>query len=426
MESVTIKYMRIYFSGIGGVGLGPLAEIARDAGYSVTGSDAHESLTTRELVAGGITLSLDQTGEFLAAQHEQQPIDWFIYTAALPDNHPELERARMLGIRTGKRDELLSTIIEEKGLKLIAVAGTHGKTSTTALMTWVMKQLSVPVSYSIGAPVGFGPSGMYDDQSQYFVYECDEFDRNFLHFSPHLTLLTSVDYDHPDTYPTQADYAEAFTQFLGQSGHTIMWQHNTVIRIQPPAGSRLLDDAEIMNREIALQGEHNRANATLVYEACKYLEFGTPNTILAAINSFPGTARRFEKLADNLYTDYGHHPVEIRATLQMARELSDHVVLVYQPHQNTRQHQVRATYISCMEDAEKIYWLPTYLSRENPELDVLTPQQLTERLTNKEALQFAQLDDALWQAITQHRASGHLVLCMGAGDIDAWVRSRLT
>lgn len=416
--------MNIYFSGIGGVGIGPLAEIARDAGYRVSGSDQHESLVTAELVKAGIRVSTDQSGAFLDEIHAQTPIDWFVHTAALPDNHPELVLARKLGIRTAKRDELLVEIINAKGLKLIAVAGTHGKTSTVAMMVWVMQQLGLPVSYSIGATTSFGPSGKFDPDSDCFIYECDEYDRNFLHFTPLLSLVTSVDYDHPDTYPTQADYTAAFTQFLAQSEHSILWRHDTIINVKPPVGSWILDDDELV--EFKLAGEHNRANATLVAKACEYLHFGTPELVQAAVESFPGTTRRFERLADNLYTDYGHHPVEIHATLQMAREIANHIVLVYQPHQNTRQHQVRSGYTSCMEQAEEIYWLPTYQSREDLNLPILTSQQLTERLTNKDALHFAELNDVLWEDIQCSRADGKLVLCMGAGDIDAWVRQQLT
>jgi UDP-N-acetylmuramate--alanine ligase len=141
--------------------------------------------------------------------------------------------------------------------------------------------------------------------------------------------------------------------------------------------------------------------------------------------SFPGSSRRFERLADNLYTDYGHHPVEIAATLQLARELSDHVVLVYQPHQNTRQHTVRSSYTTCMEQAEEIYWLPTFQTREDSQLPILTPEQLIERLTNKDNVIISDLNDELWQHIQAARANGKLVLCMGAGTIDGWVRQQL-
>ena len=416
--------MHIYFCGIGGVGLGPLAEIARDAGYAVTGSDMAASHTTEELERSGIKVSYDQSGANLRVVHETTPVDWFIYTASLPPTHPELVLAKELGIRVAKRDELLNYIITDKKLRLIAVAGTHGKTTTTAMLVWVFQQLGIPVSYSVGTTINFGPAGKFDPESDYFIYECDEFDRNFLHFSPYVSLITSIDYDHPDTYPTQAEYAEAFTKFIGQSEHTILWNRDTVINIRVPNSAWSLLDHEVMQFKLA--GAHNRANATLVAKACEYLHIEPADSVIAALNNFPGSGRRFEKLADNLYSDYGHHPAEIAATLQMARELSDHVALVYQPHQNTRQHEIRNYYTSCTELADTVYWLPTYQTREDPSLTILTPQELTERLHNRESVVYSQLDNELWQHIQAERAAGKLVLCMGAGTIDGWVRAQLT
>jgi UDP-N-acetylmuramate--alanine ligase len=415
--------MNIFFSGIGGVGIGPLAEIAVDAGYSVQGSDIGESPLTIVLSDRGIPISFTQDGDFLRACHEQTPIDWYVHTAALPADHPELLAAKELGIKVAKRDELIARIIEEKNLKLIAVSGTHGKTTTTGMIVWVMKQLGIPVSYSVGTTLSFGPSGAFDPVSEYFVYECDEFDRNFLHFHPFLSLLTSVDYDHPDVYPTRADYSAAFRQFVSQSETTIMWHaDNSGIQATAENGWILRDD-EVM--DIRLPGAHNRRNATLVAKAAEFLRLSDADTVKSTLGSFPGTNRRFEKLADNLYSDYGHHPVEIAATLQLARELSPHVTLVYQPHQNVRQHEIRAQYTDCFEDAELVYWLPTYLSREDPSLPILTPEELSSNVTNKTAIRFADLDDQLWDRIQQARSQGGLVLAMGAGTIDGWLRKQL-
>lgn len=414
--------MNIYFSGIGGVGLGPLAEIALDAGYGVCGSDPAESLMTSQLRTRGVAISTTQDGNFVRSTHEETPIDWLVYTAALPADHPELTAARELGIKTVKRDELLAHIITEKGLKLIAVAGTHGKTTTTGMLVWACQQLGVPVSYSIGTTVSFGPSGFFDPASDYFIYECDEFDRNFLHFHPALSLITSIDYDHPDSYPTKAEYLEAFRTFGRQSSQLVAWQsqHGELFADHPNAW--LLDDDEIMDMKLA--GRHTRQNATLVAKALEKLGLGAEkNRLIAALESFPGTDRRFEKLAENLYSDYGHHPVEIAATLQMARELSDHVVLVYQPHQNIRQYEVREQYTDCFEAAETIYWLPTYLSREDPALPILTPEELTRNITNRRDVVIADFDETLWSSIQAARDAGTLVLCMGAGAIDGWVRT---
>ncbi len=416
--------MNVYFSGLGGVGIGPLAEIAHDAGHTVMGSDLQSSPLTRELEQRGVTANIGQDGSFLRACHTEHPLDWFVHTAALPPTHPEILAAKELGIRTAKRDEFLAELLKTHNLKLIAVSGTHGKTTTTGMVVWALKQLGIPVSYSIGTTVSFGPSGAYDPQSEYFIYECDEYDRNLLHFWPHLSLLTSIDYDHPDTYPTEADYKATFRQYISQSEHTIAWQKDlTYIEQAPSETIWALADSDTAS--IGVAGEHNRRNATLVAKALERLNLGEAQTNAEILGHFPGTDRRFEKLADNLYSDYGHHPEEIAATLQMAREVSDNVVLVYQPHQNWRQHFIRDEYTNQFEAARKVIWLPTYLTRENPDQAVLAPQDLTKHITNKDALSYGELDDELWTEIQKYRTEGALVLCMGAGTIDPWVRGQL-
>ena len=399
--------------------------MAIGAGHEVCGSDRAAGLMTEALKRAGITVSFDQSGEFLRSEHQQAPFDWFVYTAALPADHPELVLARQLGIRTSKRDELLAQIITNKQLKLIAVTGTHGKTTTTGMLVWILQQLGVPVSYLVGSTLSFGPSGRFDPASQFLVYECDEFDRNFLHFSPWLSLITSVDYDHPDTFPTPDDYRAAFRQFGEQSTQVVAWREDA--DVFTPANVTVLEQTD---PQITLAGEHNRRNGTLAARAAMLvreaaaLEIET-EAIIAALNAFPGTGRRFEKLADNLYTDYGHHPSEIAATLQLAHELNDRVVLVYQPHQNIRQHEVHERYTDeVFMHASEIYWLPTYLTREDPNLPVLTPEELTRQLTT-DKVHIAQLDEALWQVIEQQRARGALVLGMGAGTIDGWLREQL-
>lgn len=421
--------MRVYFSGIGGVGIGPLAQIAKGAGASITGSDQQSSLTTKALISAGVDVNIGpQTGDYLRLQHQQEPIDYFVYTAALPDDHPELMAARQLDIVCLKRDGLLARIIEAKDLEMIAVSGTHGKTSTTALFVWVLRRLGIPVSYSVGSTLSFAPSGEYDMESAYFVYECDEYDRNMLHYTPALSLITSIDYDHPDTYPTLDDYQSAFGAFLDQSNHSILWQRDYTSLGQPDVSTDydLLDESQLDLSHIHLPGQHMRQNAFLVERAVMRLFPDVPyRDLVAAINSFPGSDRRMERLGENLYSDYGHHPREIAATLQLARELSDDVVLVYQPHQNVRQHKIRDQYTDCMRLASKIYWLPTYLSREDDSLEILTPQQLSANLTNLASVTHAKLDDSLWQSIEQARQDGKLVLCMGAGSIDSWLRQRL-
>lgn len=414
--------MNIYFAGIGGVAIGPLAQIALDAGYSVTGSDKETSLMTDQLEKRGVSLHVGkQDGSYLKKSHSELPIDWLVHTSALSPNHPELSVAQELGIKTAKRDELIAHIISENDLKLIAVAGTHGKTTTTGMIIWLAKYFGIPISYSVGATLTWGPSGKYTPKSKYFVYECDEFDKNFLNFHPEVSLVTSIEHDHIDTYPTKESYLEAFRQFSSQSKALFTWQ-----QYQPILGkSSSITYLSEANQYARLRGNHNRHNASLILAALT--QFGLPAKYAAnGLNKFPGTNRRLEKLADNLYTDYGHTPAEISATLQAAKEMSSKVALIYQPHQNIRQHQIKNDYTpDIFQDADQVYWLPTYLSREDPSLKELTPAELTSKLA-KDSTHLAKPSDNLWQTIANLRQDGYLVLVMGAGDIDAWVREQLS
>lgn len=419
--------MVIYFSGIGGVGIGPLAEIAHDAGYTVFGSDLLPSPMTEQLETRGVSVNIGQDGTAIASVHTASPIDWFVHSASVRDDNPELIFAREHGIRTSKRDELLAHIIKEHNLRMIAVAGTHGKTTTTGMLVWCFKALGIPLSYSVGTTLGFAPSGVFRTESEFFVYECDEYDRNFLHFEPELSLITSLDYDHPDTYKNEHEYKNAFLQFIEQSTFSLLWEKDRRFLSAPDISASYEAYDEFMDlSRFTLAGDHVRQNAFLVQRTLERLfpDLLTER-IVATLNSYPGSGRRFEKLADNLYSDYGHHPAEIAATLQLARELSDHVVLAYQPHQNIRQHEIRDQYIpEIFKDADEIYWLPTYLSREDPNLPVLTPQELSSGLGDETLVHVADINDELWNEIACHRDAGHLVLVMGAGDIDAWIRER--
>ena len=417
--------MRIYFSGIGGVGIGPLAMIAKDAGFDVFGSDRENGLITKKLEEKNIKFTLDQSGKTLKREHENKPFDWLVYTAAMPLTHPELQFAKENNIRISKRDEFLSFLIKEKNLKLIAVSGTHGKTTTTGMIIWLFNKLNIPLSYSIGTTINFGPSGKFDQDSKYFAYECDEFDRNMLHFNPYLSLITNVGYDHSDTYSTEKDYVDAFKEFIIKSKHSVVWGEDSNIIPESDEENSLVLDKNNVSSNLKLPGIHNRLNSSLAIEGLKkYIpEFKNidNDNLIAAINSFPGTDRRFEKIAENIYTDYGHHPEEISATLQMANEISDNVVLVYQPHQNVRQHEIKNQYTDCMNMAKKIYWLPTYLTREDESLEILTPEELTKNLENKN-FEIEDMSQNLIEKIKSDLQKNNLVLFMGAGTIDSWAR----
>lgn len=420
--------MRVFFSGIGGVGIGPLALIARDMGYDVTGSDSQASRYTELMTDKDVDVHIGQTGDYLKSTHKDKPFDWFVYTAALPVNHPELKAAQDLGIRTSKRDEFLNELITQQGLKLLAVSGTHGKTTTTGMLIWLLKELDQPISYSIGTNISYGPSGQYAADSQYFVYEADEYDRNFLQFSPFISLIPAIDFDHADTYSDQDDYFAAFRQFISQSHCAYLWRADAEAIGGLPDGCVHTYGAEDDLRTITLGG-HNKRNAWLAIQAVHSLfPKQALSNLIDIINHWPGTERRWEKLAHNLYTDYAHHPAEISSTLDMAAETSKNLVVVYQPHQNLRQHQLKKSgaYKSVFARAKQVYWLPTYLSREPKDLPIIEPEQLINDLDEPGKFQVAELDDSLKRTIQTHVDGGDLVVLMGAGDIDAWARKNFS
>jgi UDP-N-acetylmuramate--alanine ligase len=422
--------MHIFFSGIGGTAIGPLAVIAHQAGYEVSGSDKQDSKYIEYLRKQGINnIVVGQTAEDIAQAHSHQPIDWIVYSSAVAienPNHPELVFARENGIRATKRDELLNTILADTGKKLVAVAGTHGKTTTTAMAIWLFKQLGLPLSYSVGAKIPFGEMGHFDPGSEYFVYECDEFDRNFLAYNPFLSIITGIDYDHHEIFPTRDDYQAAFRQFLGQSERNIVWQSDmNSVRLEPSDSYSVLDDDDPSIEALNIVGSVNRRDAWQVIQAVHGLVKTPVEELIPLMEAFPGLSRRFEKLTEGLYTDYAHTVPKIRGCLQMAREVSQNVVVVYEPLTNRRQHFIKDDYAILFQGINKLYWVPSYLAREDPEQTVLTPSDLIEHMDNKEIAEAASLDEALKQKIQKHLDQGDLVVGMsggGGGSLDEWLR----
>lgn len=412
------KPLKIYISGISGTGMGPLALMAQGAGMTVFGSDLAGGAVTNELVNHGIQLCLgNQDGEFLKARVKNDGVDWFVYTSALPADHPELLMAKKLKLKISKRDELLNYLLKKLKLKLIAVAGTHGKTTTTAMIVWMAQQLGIPLSYIIGTTLPFAKAGHYDPKSQYFVYEADEYDRNFLAFHPWLAVIPTVSYDHPDIYPTMEEYRQAFTQFEAQS--------ETVIH------------GDEIDSGLTLAGEARRYDATLALDVIQRI-MPKPKglmkisalqrrKLLQMMNEFPGVGRRFEQVSEGYYSDYAHHPEEVAATVEIAIEEAERrglkgVVAVYEPHQNSRQVELLEEYAPVFQGLTKLYWVPTFLTRENPKLEILKPTQFVAKLENKKIAEAAELNDELAQKLLDWHKKGYLVLLMSAGPADAWIR----
>jgi len=426
--------MHIFLSGIGGTAIGPLALIAKQAGYSVSGSDSRDSQYIDYLRGKGITdIHIGQTEKAIAAAHKKNPIDWYVYSSAIgreDEVHPELQFVDAQGIRGSKRDELLNQIISDKKLKMIAVAGTHGKTTTTAMLIWLFKQLDIPLSYSVGAKISFGDMGAYDPESKYFVYEADEFDRNFLSFEPFVSIITGVSWDHHEIFPTREDYQEAFKEFIGQSEWLEIWQEDyDYLELRPNDNYAVIDSGDTAIDAVKLAGRFNRMDAWLAVKAARQLTQEPIEEIIAHMNKFPGLQRRMEQIIPDLYSDYAHTPEKVRGAmsvaLEMAADKNQQVVVIYEGLTNRRQHYMIDDYKDCFAGAAKVYWIPSYLAREDPDQPILTPSELIKQLHDPSLAEPMERDDKLKTAIQKHLDNGDFVVAMagGGGDsLDEWIR----
>ena len=429
--------MHIFFSGIGGTGIGPLALVAKQAGYTVSGSDKQQNLYIDHLKKHGITdIHIGQTAEQIAEVHDKTPIDWYVYSSAVaieqPDA-PEFAFCRDQSIHMSKRDELLNQILQDKKLKLIAVAGTHGKTTTTAMTVWLLKQLGLPIGYILPAKSSFADMGGYEPGAEYFVYEADEFDRNFLSFEPALSLITGIDWDHPDIYPTREEYYAAFREFLEQSSLAFIWEPDAA-QLQIEASDTVgVMDYSTYAELLHLPGMVNRQNGALVAQGImSLLGKDTFSELTEIIDRFPGVSRRFEQIIPGLYSDYAHTPPKIRGALQLAQETAgDDVVVVYEGLHNTRQHFIKDELVHLFDGVKKLYIVPSYLAREDQSLKLLTPDDLKLILASdtQAITEAAEMNNALRSTILKHLEAGDTVLCLSAGggnSLDEWLRQEFT
>lgn len=428
--------MHIYFSGIGGTAIGPLALIAKQACYTVSGSDKQDSQYIEYLRKKGIVdIHIGQDREPIAKVHKINPIDWYVYSSAVAIENadaPELQFVKENRIKYSKRDELLNQIIKDKKLKLLAIAGTHGKTTTTAMAIWLFKELGIPISYSVGAKISFGDMGTFKQGSEYFIYEADEFDRNFLAFNPNISLITGVTYDHHEIFPTRKDYQSAFIEFIDQSQKTYIWQEDAdYLNIKAQPNTAILNSTEPILNTLSIAGKYNRLDAWLVISAVKNITEEPVDKLIAPMNRFPGLQRRMEQIIPNLYSDYAHTPEKIRGCMSVALETAaqknQNVIVIYEPLTNRRQHYMIDDYKDCFKGANKVYWIPSYLAREDPNQRIIPPAEMISHLSDPSIAKPMERNTELKQIIQDHLKAGDMVVGMagGGGDsLDEWLRQK--
>ena len=413
--------MKIYISGISGTAMGALALFIKQVGFDVCGSDMRSGAISSSLKEAGIDFEIGaQDGSFLKKKFDEGEVEWFLHTSALKPDHKELVLAKELGLKISKRDEIINMIIKENNLKLVGVAGTHGKSTTTAMIIWACLKLGLPISWLEGTTLGFAPAGNFDKNSKFLIYEADEFDRNFLHFFPWLSVITVVDYDHKEIYPTKEIYDEAFEQFKAQSQNLITEPYDV-------SNFTLAGEVRKIDAGLACNAIQKIISEAIVENIVDKSVGNSVEKIVEILNQFPGAGRRFERIGKNCYSDYAHLPEEISATMNIAKEEVQKLnlnglVVIYEPLQNMRQYNIRDKYKDCFSGADKIFWLPSFQLRENPDLAILSPSDLIQHIDNKEIAEPAEMNSDLVGKINFYQKNNYLILLMSGGDADVWFR----
>ena len=388
-----LSELKIHIIGIGGTGMAPIAVVLSESGASVSGSDRAESVYTADLRSRGIRVSVPQRAENITDP------DLVFYSSAIHEDNPELAEAKRRGIPVLKRREFLSMMLA--GRKTIAVAGSHGKSTTTSMAVWVFTKLGLEPGFIVGSTMKDLHKNASAGKSDWFIIEADEYDNMFLGLDPYAAILTKVEYDHPDCFPTRKDYLAAFDRFLAKTiaggmillngedaeqnelklpDHAAVYRYGTGAGWDFRAENPVLTDngcyafdfcfgAERIPVSLQVPGIHNVYNAVSVLGVCaaKGLD---PVRAAEALGSFRGIKRRFEIVANEngitLIDDYAHHPTEIRATLKAAREYfpGRRIWAVWQPHTYSRTQSLLDEFAVSFGDADRVLITDIYAARE--------------------------------------------------------------
>ena len=421
---------------IGGAGIGPLALFAKEAGYDVSGSDQQESNMLSYLKQKGITnifIASDKDVDIVEKFNHQNPINWVVYSSAVLLENPNSKILNFFAnnhIKTTKRDVFVNHIIKDKNLQLIAIGGTHGKTTTTAMLIWLFKTFKMDVNHLLPAQVDFADMAEYHPKSPYLIYEADEFDRNFLNFNPKYSLISGVAWDHHEIYKTQDEYQEAFREFINQSQETFIFKNDYDFLKTNNKHISVLDKDDKSLELIKLKGLYNRQDALLASTVFHKLTGHKMEAVLAKVSLFPGLYRRMEKITKNLYSDYAHTPEKIRAALNVAREMAEgknqKIIVIYEPLTNRRQHYIKEQYLNTFQDADYIYWIDSYLAREDPNQAILKPGDLIAYLSNPKMAQVASMNQQLKDNIKKQLELNNMVIALSGGgghSLDEWLRA---
>jgi UDP-N-acetylmuramate--alanine ligase len=363
------KGRRLHFIGIGGAGMSGLALVCAGLGADVTGSDRSDSSYMERLRAAGLEPVVGHDAANLPEGAE------VVVSTAIGADNPELALARGRGVEPIHRGALLAELCAEK--RLIAIAGTHGKTTTTAMAVWALRGVGADPAFFVGGEVpGLGEGGAAANagwgEGEWVVAEADESDASFLELKPEIAVVTNVEMDHHARWGSLAELHAAFGDFLAPAGAAVLPADGELDDLAGEAEVVGFDDTVPGPAELALAvpGRHNRANARAALAAIGHAGFDTDRAAVA-LAGFPGVRRRLElkgtRSGTRIYDDYAHHPTEVRAALEALRELEpDRLVAVFQPHLYSRTKALAEQFGAALALADEVAVLDVYPAREEP------------------------------------------------------------
>lgn len=444
---VSKKRETVHFVGIGGAGMSGIARVLRDRGLQITGSDMKESETTAALRRDGIQVSIGHRAENVGPAHR------VVYSAAIPKSNPELVEARRRGIPTLVRAQMLAELM--RGRVGVAISGTHGKTTTTAMVSGIFLRAGLDPSILIGGDWDTIGGNARAGRGEYFIAEACEAFNSFLELHPHIAVVTNIEADHLDCHGSEEGVVEAFRRFLGQmdaAGCAVVCRDDLrVRRLLPTIPARVMtfglsDGSELTARDfdperglprftalwrgkvlgevrLSVPGTHNVLNALGALGVA--LDAGIPfATAAEALAEFGGVGRRFDRLGTEqdvlVIDDYAHHPTEVAATLAAARATLDRrVIAVFQPHLYSRTQLLLPQFAQSFHDADLVVVTDIYGAREKP-IPGVDARLLAEAIRQEEPdkpVRYLGPKEAVERFLLEEARPGDAVLVMGAGDV---------
>ncbi len=441
---------RVHLVGIGGAHMSAIAQILHAWGHAITGSDQKQSAMTDKLAALGISVRIGHATENVG------DVELVVFTSAAHGDNPEITEASRRGIPAIKRAEMVARLMQ--GRYSIAVAGTHGKTTTSGLIAHMLVEAKLDPTYLIGGEVRSLGTNAAPGNGRYIVVEADEYDRAFLSYTPDVAVVTNIEPDHLDIYGTIEELQAAFAQFMAASpddGHVIASADSPRLRDTVAAGGMTAHDVStyavdqeatwratgivpveggqtfsvshlgnlIGTFKITLPGKHNVSNALAGIAAGSTIGI-EHDVIRAALATYRGAQRRFEFVGEangvTVMDDYAHHPTEVReGTIAAARQAfpGRRLVLLFQPHTFTRTAYLLDEWKACFAGADALYITHTYAAREDADAG-LSGRDLAASITAPPTTYVDSFEEAADRLAADLR-DGDVFFTVGAGDVDS-------